>query len=219
MSDSHSGKTLLVNPRDASAFATIGSAVQAAAAGDVILVQPGDYHEKLFIDKPISIKGKGEGNRVRIHHTETVVDIAAPLVELDHLCLTGAMTSEAHPVVCVTEGTLRIRACTVRGGITGIRAKADTTLFVRESTVSQSGKYGISLDRCHTAEITDSLIAGCIADGIFAYRSKALIKHSRLSGNRNCGIDILGGDVVLVDNYIVLNSGGDVLREEDPFPF
>lgn len=46
------------------AFQSIGAAVSAAAAGDVINVQPGIYNESITIDKSVSLVGSGGGSTI-----------------------------------------------------------------------------------------------------------------------------------------------------------
>jgi hypothetical protein len=57
--------TLFVNSDGSpGAYATIGAAVGAAQAGDIIYVAPGTYHEDVTIGKPLSLVGSGRGRSV-----------------------------------------------------------------------------------------------------------------------------------------------------------
>jgi nitrous oxidase accessory protein NosD len=57
--------TLFVNPDGSpGAYATVGAAVGAAQAGDIIYVAPGRYHEDVTIGKPLSLVGSGRGRSV-----------------------------------------------------------------------------------------------------------------------------------------------------------
>ena len=57
--------TLFVNPDGSpGAYATIGAAVGAAQAGDIIYVAPGRYPEDVTIGKPLSLVGSGRGRSV-----------------------------------------------------------------------------------------------------------------------------------------------------------
>jgi hypothetical protein len=49
---------LIVNPSDPHAFHTIGSAIAAGHAGDVVLVAPALYHEDVLIDKSLLLVGQ-----------------------------------------------------------------------------------------------------------------------------------------------------------------
>ena len=58
---------------------TIGSAVSAASAGDVIVVGPGTYNEYVYIDKSITLLGAQAGNDARVdrHGPESIVNALA----------------------------------------------------------------------------------------------------------------------------------------------
>jgi hypothetical protein len=58
-SDSVYANTLCVKPGSSTCFHTIGSAVNAASANDVIYVAPGTYKEYVVIGKPLSLIGAG----------------------------------------------------------------------------------------------------------------------------------------------------------------
>ncbi len=65
LADSASAKTLCVNPGATSGCsATIGAAVSAAAANDVINVAAGEYNEGVVIGKPLSLVGAGLGSTI-----------------------------------------------------------------------------------------------------------------------------------------------------------
>jgi parallel beta-helix repeat protein len=53
--------TLCVDPKTPSCFATIGAAVTAAAAGDIVQVQTGTYPEDVVIAKTLSLIGADQG--------------------------------------------------------------------------------------------------------------------------------------------------------------
>ena len=58
------GDTISVSADGSADHETIGTAIEAAAAGDVILIAPGEYAENLVIDKPITLRGAGERDEV-----------------------------------------------------------------------------------------------------------------------------------------------------------
>jgi hypothetical protein len=58
-------KTLCVNPSGAApCYATIGAAVSAAAAGDIINIGAGEYNEDVVIKKSVSLIGAGGANTI-----------------------------------------------------------------------------------------------------------------------------------------------------------
>jgi len=68
---------------------TIGRAVQAAAAGDTVVVTPGDYHENLVIDKPITLVGK-EYPRITGLGKGDVVLVTGDDVEVNGFSVSGS---------------------------------------------------------------------------------------------------------------------------------
>jgi len=65
LSPAASGAILCVNPQQASGcYTTIGAAVAAAVANDVIKVSEGTYHENVVIGKPLSLIGANADNTI-----------------------------------------------------------------------------------------------------------------------------------------------------------
>jgi parallel beta-helix repeat protein len=109
LSSAASGRGLCVNAQQAAGcYASIGAAVAAASAHDIIRISPGTYHENVVIDKPLSLIGD---------NAETVIVDATGLANginidghnhagLAHVSVTGLTVRNANSQgILVTDAT------------------------------------------------------------------------------------------------------------------
>jgi len=98
--------TLHVGTKDG--HATIGEALAAAAPGDVVVVHPGEYRERVVIDKPVSLVGQGEPH-IRGDGSGDVVLILADDVEVRGFRISGSGVRMMHSDAGVKVAGKRIR--------------------------------------------------------------------------------------------------------------
>lgn len=82
-------------------YSTISAALEAAGAGDTVLVEPGTYHEQLTVDRPVTLLG--EGRPVIDAGGRGHVVVATAEMEIRGFVLrhTGKIVEEEHAAVMV----------------------------------------------------------------------------------------------------------------------
>jgi hypothetical protein len=133
------------------AFSSVQDAIEAASAGDTIALCPGTYRENLWIDgvlgiaTPLRLIGAGDGARgtiVQGPRDVSVVQIAASVVSLEHLRITGGDRLGGGGIVNY-DATVELISCTISGnngqiGDGGGIWNQTGTLTLRNSTVSDN---------------------------------------------------------------------------------
>lgn len=167
----------------------ISPMVQQAQAGDVILIERGDYHERLIIDKPLTLRGVnrptllggGQGDVIRIKSPDVVIE---GLIVRD----SGANLTQQNAGIYVEPGAHRtiIRNNDITYTLFGLWIeKADDVQVIgnlitgmRDVLSAQRGN-GIQLFNTKGARITDNNIS-FVRDGIYV----DVTHHAEFRGNR-----------------------------------
>ena len=168
---------LCVNPGGtAGCYATIGAAVNAAAAGDTITVAAGTYHENVLINKSLTLSGNGaviDGNGAGV-----VVVITASNVTLEGFTIQHSGTdAQTHAGV----GLLWAQGCTVRNNtihenVHGIALMSAQNNLIHNNTIYANTVYGLVLEAYASTPtmastgntVSGNIISGNGRDGIYA---------------------------------------------------
>jgi hypothetical protein len=180
-----------------SAYPTIQSAVDAAAAGDTIRLLPGTYVEQVSIDKSLEITGSGSDS--------TIIRAPATLVPGDD---GGNSIVEVHGDASVAMSRLAVSGpgsgtCEAGALGSGIR-------------VLDAGH--LSLSFASVTHIADTPVAPCFhsATGIFVGdfptgAASATIRHSSISDYQGGGIVVLGdGSTATISDNAITGPGRSV---------
>lgn len=168
---------------------SISPIVQQAQAGDVILIERGDYHERLIIDKPLTLRGVnrptllggGSGDVIRIKSPDVVIE---GLIVRD----SGANLTKQNAGIYVEPGSHRtiIRNNDITYTLFGLWIEKANDVQVignlitgmRDVQSAQRGN-GIQLYNTKGARITDNNIS-FVRDGIYV----DVTHHAEFRGNR-----------------------------------
>lgn len=139
-------RTLVVDRDGRGDYRTIGEAVAEAAAGDLIVVRPGEYRESLVIGKPITLQGAGDPQDVRlIAELGPALDLQGQvLVEGLRIGCTPAYTGTVIAIGAAAE----IRGCEIFGyqmNMPMIDIAEDTHPVLLDNVVAGIGILGISI--------------------------------------------------------------------------
>ena len=204
---------LTVSPRRAGAYPTIRDALEVAADGAVVSVEPGEYAEALTLgNRRLSVVAAGEPGSVTVNAVAS--GRSAVACEGGDVTLRGLVVrSGDYPAVNATGGKLRIERCEVRAGnAAGVVATDGATLEALEVKVLE-GQYGFvvsdaggTIDTCEVRDIADDgiivrlgssptirncTIAGCGFRGIYVYQAaKPTIERCDISNTGDAAISV-----------------------------
>jgi hypothetical protein len=140
--------TLRVGPGQA--YSNIWAAVQAAASGDVVLVDPGAYTvtRTIAVDKSLTIRGNG-GVPTLDARDRAIFSVSGGTVVVEDLSL----APRGEPGVWMTGGSLTLRRVVISGNRNpnspvgaGILMDGGLDLTLEDSTLSDNGAVGSLLD-------------------------------------------------------------------------
>jgi parallel beta-helix repeat protein len=204
---------LTVSPRRAGAYPTIRDALEVAADGAVVSVEPGEYAEALTLgNRRLSVVAAGEPGSVTVNAVAS--GRSAVACEGGDVTLRGLVVrSGDYPAVNAAGGKLRIERCEVRAGnAAGVVATDGATLEALEVKVLE-GQYGFvvsdaggTIDTCEVRDIADDgiivrlgssptirncTIAGCGFRGIYVYQAaKPTIERCDISNTGDAAISV-----------------------------
>ena len=233
----HAATTLVVPTQ----FPTIQSAVNAASAGDMVIVHPGTYVEQVVVAKDLTLKGAGAG--------ATMIQAPPTLVP------TGFVDFQGHPITAilhVTDGArVSMSGFTVMGPVLGIcdpqnpsqrlsraggiRVTRSARLDLRDSHVTHirdnplglcaSGVgINIGLHSTPTPQVGFATIKNVAVDdyefdgiGVSTSPTTAVVLDSRITGQGDSqltdhnGIVVVGGAVLIAKGNTISGHLCDVL--------
>ena len=223
-----SAATLQVDPTNCDdatgspAYCTIQAAINAASAGDVILVQPGTYPEVLTINKSLSIIGAGS-NKVTIdataatgyHLTVSGVD----KVTLQGFTLLGSSSGSYGIKVSSGDAAAKRNDFTLQDvivketGSTGVDILGIDGVSLSNVTVMDTGGAGITLTDVDNATLSDITTSGnnwAVGIGINTY--------GRFSPGGSQNITLAHGSIHLSELLPVKTEVGNYNDPANPIP-
>ncbi|QFZ73169.1 DUF1565 domain-containing protein [Streptomyces fagopyri] len=166
---------------------SIQKAVDAALAGDTVLISPGTYHESVRVAVPdLTVRGSGAGRTVIEPGPAPARGTCAKAG--NGICVTG---TDSAPLTGVT-----VRALTLRGfAKQGLWASGTDRLTVHGVSAEDNGQWGIAAEKSVRAVFRHNTARGNGDAGLFVANTVAteegardtrgtVISHNRLIGNR-----------------------------------
>ncbi|WP_329133157.1 right-handed parallel beta-helix repeat-containing protein [Streptomyces sp. NBC_01476] len=196
------------------AFRTIADAVRAAAVGDEIRIAPGDYQERLLIDRPLTLVAEEGPGTVRI--SPTAPGLAA--LEMTESAVLSGLTvlgaDRSRPVLLVTGGTTELQDCAVSGGrVEVVRA---ASLRMDRSLVQDALLAGVHADTSGTVWLIDAVIENIEGTGaVLAGATTAHLLTTTVRSVEGSGIRVRGEARAEISRCEILAAGRNgVLVEE-----
>ncbi|MFS8614138.1 nitrous oxide reductase family maturation protein NosD [Limnochorda sp.] len=204
--------TLTVGPHQA--YTSITEAVQAAAPGDTIRIEPGRYREHLVIDRPLTLVGE-PGAVIDGGGDGDVVTLAADGITLQGLTVRGSGQHlwRDHAAIKVFSSDNRIEGNRIEESLFGILVIRGDRNRIRENTIVGLAEK-IEHDRGDGIRLYDSdenLIEGNVIlqarDGIYVeYSSRNRIARNRVEGTRIGLHYMFANDNLFEENLFVRNG-------------
>ncbi|MFE3637696.1 nitrous oxide reductase family maturation protein NosD [Streptomyces cellostaticus] len=205
--------TLVVRPGE-----SIQKAVDAAKAGDTVLVLAGTYHGSVTIRTPrVTLRGVGSRTVIEPAAKKAVKKSAKKVTKScaeggNGICVLGTKTKD---VKGVTVADLKVTGFSR----TGVFGMATDGLTVRRVNAANNGVWGIAEERSVRSLLRDNYAHGNGDAGVFlantiqeeagAYDAKqTLVSHNRLEGNR-IGVTVRRlRNLTVARNYVSGNCAG-----------
>lgn len=173
------------------AFRTITDAVRAAVNGDEIRIAPGDYQERLLIDRQVSLVAEDGPGTVRI--VPVTPGLAA--LELSTSATLNGVTvlgaDRSRPLVLVIAGTAELQDCDIAGG--RLEVVRSASLRMTRSVVRDAELAGVHADTTGTVWMTDGLVENIEGTGVvLAGAARAHLTDSTVRAVNGSGIRVRG---------------------------
>ncbi len=175
-----SSGTIINVPKD---YPTIQAAIDAASAGDTVLVAPGTYYESIQMKSGVTIKGSGAD--VTIIHGDgswfKYPDWAYTVLGANDSTITGfTITGSIYGIICYNSSptiTNNVITCNRWHGI----FNAQSSPTITNNVITGNGSRGI-WSRNSSPTITNNIITGNVYS-IFNYNSSPTITYNDIWGN------------------------------------
>ena len=212
---------------EASSPGAIQRAVNIAAAGDIINIEPGTYAGPVDITQNLALAGAG-ASAVTISGGGPVISVAAGVTaSVDGVTVTGGSASGGGGVdnagsLTISNSTIAHNSASGTGG--GIENEAGGTLIVYDSTIAgnSAAANGGGIDNAGMLTIANSTIAGNLAaagggisdEGSLTAVNTTIAYNSTSGGfDSGGGLEVAGaGTATLYNTIVALDtdaSGGD----------
>jgi F-box protein 11 len=207
------GYDLVVDQMRRGDYENIADAINAAKAGDKILVKAGVYHESLIIDKPLEIVGNGSLGEVIIRG----VDRSAIAVRTAAVRISNLMIRQDNGIgsyaIDISEGSPTIENCDVASdSLACIAIHSGADPIVRGNVIHDGAQGGIYIYSGGRGIIERNDIHGNALSGVeIKEESNPSLTNNRIHDGRMAGVMILdNSEGTLNGNDIYGNSGNGV---------
>jgi parallel beta-helix repeat protein len=206
-------QTLTVSPERPGAYPTIQDALEVAADGAVISIEPGTYQEAVRLTRRrVSLVAARDAGTVTIDATGS--GRSAVACELAEVTLRGLVLSASdYPAVSTAAGRLIIEQCQLSARYAAGLSVSDGAVLEATDVKVTEGQYGFviedsggTVDKCEVRNIADdgmivrlganptirnSTIEGCGFRGIYVYHAaRPTIERCDVSSTGDVGISV-----------------------------
>jgi F-box protein 11 len=190
-------------------FSTITAAINAARAGDRILVRPGLYQENLVLDKPLEIIGQGSVEEIVIQAQDaTVLLFKSNIGRVTNLTLRQFGGKEPWHGVDITQGRLELEGCDITsrsGACISIHDGADPRL--RRNRIHDAKESGVLVYNNGLGTLEDNEISSNANAGVHINTGgNPILRRNRIHDGRESGVFVSDDGLgTLEDNDISSN--------------
>ena len=211
--------TLVVDQLGAGQFNTIGGAIEAASAGDRIMVRPGEYQEGLILDKPLEVIGDGDVDEIVVEaEGQDTVAFRATMGRVANLTL--RQTDESN-CVDIAQGRLILEDCDITSHReTGVAIHGGADPLILRNRIHGCGKGGIDVYESGNGTIEDNDIFANAYSGVRVRDGgNPTVRRNRIHDGKQGGVFVYSnGKGTIEDNDIFGNAYSGVWVSEGGNP-
>ena len=183
LGDMISGKEITVDDSGGADYQSIQQAIDASEDGDTILVSEGEYHEKITVDKEVSIIGEWkETTKIIGTGIDDAVTIEANYVNMSEFQVTGGGSNYMDSGVLVLGNYVKL---------TDIR--------------SMYNEIGIHVNRSRESRLTDCIVSEN-KDGIVLFASDRMKIDNNDIRDNEYGLELKHSDICTISNNSFLHN-------------
>ncbi|GEM_PF-493301 len=193
---------------------SLSKAIELARPGDVVEVKSGTYHERIVLNKSITLKGVDTGSGPPVLAGDGVgstITLAADGCAIEGFVVTGSGNPHAGIEIVSNDNSISNNVIKNNKGygvlITGSKGNAVIANEIREN-----GFDGVHIEGSEENEVSDNVVSingrsGIVLDG----SSDNAVSSNRIASNKDQGIDLVDASGnALQDNAARGNSGHGV---------
>jgi hypothetical protein len=194
-----------VRSADGRRFATVSQALQAAADGDRLTLDPGVYEEDLVLDRPVTIAA-AEGPDEVCLRSSTPIRISAD-TRFEGLVLSAAATaSPGAAVLRIDGGTVQVSNCAIAGRV---EVLAETVLTMASCRIVAAAQAGLYAAGSSAVQLRACVFADVDGTGVVAAQSASVrLTNCRVERAAGSGLRVLGSARMEADASAILQVGG-----------
>ena len=214
-----SGADIVVSTDGVGAFRSIQRAIDAAAYGDVILVNPGIYEESIVLISGITIRGAGASHTVirsSYGYQPVIQGISVGAVALEGLSLERGTSILEATVVDLQSSQVTFLNCRVAGGQNGgVISSGVSTLAFQTCVIEDNHGYGLQISGPTDITLKNCRIADNGSIGLYLRDASAVIQTTTFQWNEWDGILLEGASILDCVDSTVSDNGRWGLRVLD----
>lgn len=182
------------------------AAVAAANPGDTVLLGSANWYGNLFINEPITIRGRGDARLMAANGNEPIIQVNSDNVTIDALDIRrGIAGVEAFSGA----SRLSIVNCEFRTLFgDAIRCTDSRDVAILNTTICNNEGRGVFLNRVNGYSIIDTTVIRSGGAGFEIFSDNGFIANCRASANQaGAGFFVIGSDAGLENNTSTNNNG------------
>jgi hypothetical protein len=181
---------------------SIQRALDNAKPGEIVCVRAGTYQEGLTINKPITLRGEGQG-RVIIVGSISVANAV-------NVALQGFTLQGGRGLVVVNSSSVTLADLAVIGSEAAGVMVNNSSVQVSQSLISGNKLQGMLVALNSSVALASTDITKNGGDGLAVSASKAEIRGNFITENQGCGVKAEGATLTGGSNVIRENAGGNL---------